>query len=117
MVYGETDEDGFFVGERHGRRGLVPSNFLQEFPEEDVETELPSGPPPPPPHPHPQMMTTSGPGRPPSQVQGPATYEEHQKVRPQIHHPETYGYYPSTRRSSSEGMYLYGSRESQPLYR
>ena len=112
MVYGETDEDGFFVGERHGRRGLVPSNFLQEFPEEDVETELSGGPLPPQ-----TMMASAAPGRPPSQVQGPATYEEHQKVRAQIHHHEAYRYSPSTRRSSSEGKYLYGSRESQPLYR
>lgn len=27
-VYGEMDEDGFFIGELNGRRGLVPSNFL-----------------------------------------------------------------------------------------
>uniref|UniRef100_A0A158RAW5 SH3 domain-containing protein n=1 Tax=Thelazia callipaeda TaxID=103827 RepID=A0A158RAW5_THECL len=28
-VYGEMDEDGFFMGELNGIRGLVPSNFLQ----------------------------------------------------------------------------------------
>ncbi|EJW81321.1 hypothetical protein WUBG_07771 [Wuchereria bancrofti] len=27
-VYGEMDEDGFFMGELNGIRGLVPSNFL-----------------------------------------------------------------------------------------
>lgn len=27
-VYGEMDEDGFFIGELNGRKGLVPSNFL-----------------------------------------------------------------------------------------
>ncbi|VDH97376.1 RIMS-binding protein 2 [Mytilus galloprovincialis] len=30
MVYGEMDDDGFFMGEHNGKRGLVPSNFLQE---------------------------------------------------------------------------------------
>ena len=29
-VYGEMDEDGFFMGEVNGVRGLVPSNFLIE---------------------------------------------------------------------------------------
>ncbi|XP_071945294.1 uncharacterized protein [Antedon mediterranea] len=29
-VYGEMDEDGFFMGELNGERGLVPSNFLEE---------------------------------------------------------------------------------------
>lgn len=28
LVYGDMDDDGFFLGELHGRRGLVPSNFL-----------------------------------------------------------------------------------------
>ncbi|XP_014844535.1 PREDICTED: peripheral-type benzodiazepine receptor-associated protein 1 isoform X2 [Poecilia mexicana] len=40
-VFGDMDEDGFFYGELNGHRGLVPSNFLQAFPEE----------PPPPPEP------------------------------------------------------------------
>ncbi|XP_064461008.1 RIMS-binding protein 2-like isoform X3 [Ornithodoros turicata] len=31
-VYGDMDEDGFFVGELNGVRGLVPSNFLTEAP-------------------------------------------------------------------------------------
>lgn len=30
LVYGEMDEDGFFMGELDGVRGLVPSNFLTE---------------------------------------------------------------------------------------
>lgn len=30
LVYGDVDEDGFYVGELGGRRGLVPSNYLQE---------------------------------------------------------------------------------------
>ncbi|XP_014673766.1 PREDICTED: RIMS-binding protein 2-like [Priapulus caudatus] len=31
-VYGDIDDDGFFMGEVNGIRGLVPSNFLQELP-------------------------------------------------------------------------------------
>ncbi|XP_076364305.1 uncharacterized protein LOC143253797 isoform X3 [Tachypleus tridentatus] len=31
-VYGDMDEDGFFMGEINGVRGLVPSNFLTEAP-------------------------------------------------------------------------------------
>ncbi|GAB6025399.1 hypothetical protein CHUAL_011144 [Chamberlinius hualienensis] len=31
-VYGDMDEDGFFMGEMNGVRGLVPSNFLAEAP-------------------------------------------------------------------------------------
>ncbi|KAM4546830.1 peripheral-type benzodiazepine receptor-associated protein 1 [Fundulus diaphanus] len=33
-VFGDMDEDGFFYGELNGHRGLVPSNFLQAFPDE-----------------------------------------------------------------------------------
>lgn len=33
LVYGEMDEDGFYMGELDGVRGLVPSNFLTEAPE------------------------------------------------------------------------------------
>ncbi|XP_047661789.1 RIMS-binding protein 2 isoform X4 [Tachysurus fulvidraco] len=43
-VFGEIDEDGFYYGEINGHRGLVPSNFLEEVPD-DVEvylTETPS---------------------------------------------------------------------------
>lgn len=29
-VYGDMDEDGFYMGELNGVRGLVPSNFLSE---------------------------------------------------------------------------------------
>lgn len=31
-VYGDMDDDGFFMGELDGVRGLVPSNFLTEAP-------------------------------------------------------------------------------------
>ncbi|KAK7131278.1 hypothetical protein R3I94_016423 [Phoxinus phoxinus] len=43
-VFGDIDEDGFYYGELNGHRGLVPSNFLEEVPD-DVEvylTETPS---------------------------------------------------------------------------
>lgn len=33
-VYGEMDDDGFYMGEIDGVRGLVPSNFLTETPEQ-----------------------------------------------------------------------------------
>ncbi|KAJ8379921.1 hypothetical protein SKAU_G00006990 [Synaphobranchus kaupii] len=38
-VYGEIDEDGFYYGELNGHKGLVPSNFLEEVPD-DVEVFL-----------------------------------------------------------------------------
>ncbi|KAL2092414.1 hypothetical protein ACEWY4_012212 [Coilia grayii] len=38
-VFGEIDEDGFYYGELNGHKGLVPSNFLEEVPE-DVEVYL-----------------------------------------------------------------------------
>ncbi|XP_070685460.1 RIMS-binding protein 2 [Pempheris klunzingeri] len=31
-VLGEMDEDGFYYGDLHGRKGLVPSNYLQPLP-------------------------------------------------------------------------------------
>ncbi|XP_070825966.1 RIMS-binding protein 2 [Chaetodon trifascialis] len=31
-VLGDMDQDGFYYGDLHGRRGLVPSNFLQSLP-------------------------------------------------------------------------------------
>lgn len=30
LVYGDMDEDGFYMGELDGIRGLVPSNFLSD---------------------------------------------------------------------------------------
>ncbi|XP_048957620.1 RIMS-binding protein 2 isoform X14 [Canis lupus baileyi] len=38
-VFGEIDEDGFYYGELNGQKGLVPSNFLEEVPD-DVEVYL-----------------------------------------------------------------------------
>ncbi|XP_041456738.1 RIMS-binding protein 2-like isoform X2 [Lytechinus variegatus] len=38
IVYGEMDEDGFFMGELRGKRGLVPSNFLEEVSDIDSST-------------------------------------------------------------------------------
>lgn len=32
FVYGDMDDDGFFMGEIEGKRGLVPSNFLTDVP-------------------------------------------------------------------------------------
>lgn len=34
FVYGNMDEDGFYMGELDGVRGLVPSNFLTEAPDQ-----------------------------------------------------------------------------------
>uniref|UniRef100_H3BHR3 RIMS-binding protein 2 n=1 Tax=Latimeria chalumnae TaxID=7897 RepID=H3BHR3_LATCH len=42
-VYGEIDEDGFYYGELNGQKGLVPSNFLEEVPD-DVEVYLSEAP-------------------------------------------------------------------------
>jgi len=30
-IYGHMDEDGFYLGELNGKRGLVPSNYLQPY--------------------------------------------------------------------------------------
>ncbi|XP_039537470.1 RIMS-binding protein 2-like isoform X16 [Pimephales promelas] len=38
-VFGDIDEDGFYYGELNGHKGLVPSNFLEEVPD-DVEVYL-----------------------------------------------------------------------------
>ena len=32
LIFGDMDDDGFFMGELGGRRGLVPSNFLTDLP-------------------------------------------------------------------------------------
>ncbi|NXI14834.1 RIMB1 protein, partial [Irena cyanogastra] len=41
-VYGDMDEDGFFEGElMDGRRGLVPSNFVERVSDDDLMTFLP----------------------------------------------------------------------------
>ncbi|XP_061907065.1 RIMS-binding protein 2 isoform X7 [Entelurus aequoreus] len=42
-VFGEIDEDGFYYGELNGHNGLVPSNFLEEVPD-DVEVFLTDSP-------------------------------------------------------------------------
>ncbi|XP_040543496.1 peripheral-type benzodiazepine receptor-associated protein 1 isoform X3 [Gallus gallus] len=42
-IYGDMDEDGFFEGElMDGRRGLVPSNFVERVSDDDLVTVLPS---------------------------------------------------------------------------
>uniref|UniRef100_A0A452I2W1 RIMS-binding protein 2 n=1 Tax=Gopherus agassizii TaxID=38772 RepID=A0A452I2W1_9SAUR len=41
-IYGEMDEDGFFEGElMDGRRGLVPSNLIEEVSDDDLMTFSP----------------------------------------------------------------------------
>ncbi|XP_039938089.1 peripheral-type benzodiazepine receptor-associated protein 1 isoform X3 [Hirundo rustica] len=41
-IYGDMDEDGFFEGElMDGRRGLVPSNFVEQVADDDLMTFLP----------------------------------------------------------------------------
>uniref|UniRef100_G3SRK4 TSPO associated protein 1 n=1 Tax=Loxodonta africana TaxID=9785 RepID=G3SRK4_LOXAF len=41
-IYGNMDEDGFFEGElMDGRRGLVPSNFVERVSDDDLLTTLP----------------------------------------------------------------------------
>ncbi|NXG21228.1 RIMB1 protein, partial [Grallaria varia] len=41
-IYGDMDEDGFFEGElMDGRRGLVPSNFVERVSDDDLLTFLP----------------------------------------------------------------------------
>ncbi|XP_076434656.1 RIMS-binding protein 2-like [Babylonia areolata] len=42
FITGEMDEDGFYVGELSGHRGLVPSNFLQDAPLSDEDEVLES---------------------------------------------------------------------------
>lgn len=42
-VFGEIDEDGFYYGELNRQKGLVPSNFLEEVPD-DVEVYLSDAP-------------------------------------------------------------------------
>nr|XP_034953438.1 RIMS-binding protein 2 isoform X7 [Zootoca vivipara] len=42
-VMGEIDEDGFYYGELNGQKGLVPSNFLEEVPD-DVDVYLSDAP-------------------------------------------------------------------------
>ncbi|XP_035382894.1 RIMS-binding protein 2 isoform X2 [Electrophorus electricus] len=67
-VFGEIDEDGFYYGEINGHRGLVPSNFLEEVPD-DVEvylTDTPSRyeqeePVPPPPRPDTKRVPVENP--------------------------------------------------------
>ena len=51
-VYGDMDDDGFYYGELHGQRGLVPSNFLEEAPPSHVTTVAPPSRPSQQPSPH-----------------------------------------------------------------
>lgn len=40
LVYGEMDEDGFYMGELDGVRGLVPSNFLTDAPDQYSSNQM-----------------------------------------------------------------------------
>ncbi|XP_076303459.1 RIMS binding protein isoform X10 [Lasioglossum baleicum] len=40
-VYGDLDDDGFYLGELNGARGLVPSNFLTEAADQPAQGQLP----------------------------------------------------------------------------
>lgn len=40
FIYGEMDEDGFYMGELNGVRGLVPSNFLAETPSHYIDKTM-----------------------------------------------------------------------------
>ncbi|CAI2349576.1 unnamed protein product [Caenorhabditis sp. 36 PRJEB53466] len=44
IVYGEMDDDGFYMGELNGQHGLVPSNFLQASPLTNLAPSQPPGP-------------------------------------------------------------------------
>ncbi|XP_004466522.1 RIMS-binding protein 3A-like [Dasypus novemcinctus] len=45
-VFGDMDEDGFYQGElEDGRRGLVPSNLVEQIPDNDILACLPAKPP------------------------------------------------------------------------
>ncbi|XP_070573780.1 RIMS-binding protein 2-like [Ptychodera flava] len=43
-VFGDMDEDGFFMGELYGQRGLVPSNFLEDMPTSSLPNSHPNNP-------------------------------------------------------------------------
>ena len=42
-VYGEMDDDGFYLAELRGQRGLVPSNFLTEATNTEYNKKLTAG--------------------------------------------------------------------------
>ncbi|XP_016389722.1 peripheral-type benzodiazepine receptor-associated protein 1-like [Sinocyclocheilus rhinocerous] len=39
-VFGDMDDDGFYYGDLNGHKGLVPSNFLQAFPETEEDASV-----------------------------------------------------------------------------
>ncbi|KAM9728069.1 peripheral-type benzodiazepine receptor-associated protein 1 isoform 2-T2 [Menidia menidia] len=71
-VFGDMDEDGFFYGDLNGHRGLVPSNFLQAFPD-DAQAEPACPQPAPEPKKESQDTWTSSTE---PQVSGPSALEE-----------------------------------------
>lgn len=60
-VYGEMDDDGFYMGELDGVRGLVPSNFLTEAPSDFTNGSGPA---------RAGHGSRGGPGRPPPSDRG-----------------------------------------------
>ncbi|XP_036071231.1 peripheral-type benzodiazepine receptor-associated protein 1 isoform X4 [Oryzias melastigma] len=78
-VFGDMDEDGFFYGDLNGHRGLVPSNFLQAFPDE-APAEAACAPPPPEPKKESQVTSTE------PQCSGPSSLEETLNLQSEVPH-------------------------------
>uniref|UniRef100_A0A3P9MJL8 RIMS-binding protein 2 n=1 Tax=Oryzias latipes TaxID=8090 RepID=A0A3P9MJL8_ORYLA len=79
-VFGDMDEDGFFYGDLNGHRGLVPSNFLQAFPDE-APAEAACAPPAPDPKKESQDTSTE------PQGSGPPPLEETPNPQSEAPHP------------------------------
>uniref|UniRef100_A0A8C7YQ07 SH3 domain-containing protein n=1 Tax=Oryzias sinensis TaxID=183150 RepID=A0A8C7YQ07_9TELE len=79
-VFGDMDEDGFFYGDLNGHRGLVPSNFLQAFPDE-APAEAACAPPAPDPKKESQDTSTE------PQGSGPPSLEETPNPQSEVPHP------------------------------
>ncbi|XP_078786483.1 peripheral-type benzodiazepine receptor-associated protein 1 isoform X17 [Oryzias latipes] len=79
-VFGDMDEDGFFYGDLNGHRGLVPSNFLQAFPDE-APAEAACAPPAPDPKKESQDTSTE------PQGSGPPSLEETPNPQSEAPHP------------------------------
>ncbi|KAF6715440.1 Peripheral-type benzodiazepine receptor-associated protein 1 [Oryzias melastigma] len=78
-VFGDMDEDGFFYGDLNGHRGLVPSNFLQAFPDE-APAEAACAPPAPEPKKESQDASTE------PQCSGPSSLEETLNLQSEVPH-------------------------------
>ncbi|RVE63512.1 hypothetical protein OJAV_G00136990 [Oryzias javanicus] len=78
-VFGDMDEDGFFYGDLNGHRGLVPSNFLQAFPDE-APAEAACAPPAPEPKKESQDASTE------PKCSGPSSLEETLSLQSEVPH-------------------------------